>query len=377
MAGRPWRIAFVLTSLNSGGAERAALNLAAAAPRSSCVVIAETTGGDLAGDPLASEVVFASHRAVLGSRIARINRLMGVLRSVRPDLVVAMLSPLVSTAAGALADVPVMHWLQAPWSRTTAAGGRGFVSATHRCVLRTIGQQSELVATATPGLLEECRALGFSPGKLALLPNGLSLPPLPARNPRRKRSRIVMVGRLEPPKRPDLLLEAVALLSTERELELVLVGSGAREEDLKKRARELGFGERITFTGFIPDPHRYISSADVFALATDYEGFGNVIVEALACGVPTVVSDVPYGPRFILGPAKIGRLVKPGSTTTLAEGLRLALDRPPTEGERAEARRRAEDFSIDRVAARFDTIVGHILDAGSKGPLETPPTSWP
>ena len=111
-----------------------------------------------------------------------------------------------------------------------------------------------------------------------------------------------MVGRLEPQKRPDLLLEAVALLSTEREVELILlVGSGACERELEEKARMLGIAERVTFTGFVPDPYQCISSADVFALATDHEGFGNVIVEALACGVPTVVSDVPYGPRFILG----------------------------------------------------------------------------
>jgi glycosyltransferase involved in cell wall biosynthesis len=377
MAGPPRRIAFVLPSLNSGGAERAALNLAAATPRSSCVVVAEVAGGDLAADPLASNVLFASHRLVTGGRIGRIARLVRVLRRLRPDLVVSMLSPLVSTAAGSMAQIPVMHWLQAPWSRTTAAGRGGLVPATQRLALRMAGRRSQLVAAATPGLLEECLTLGFSPGKLALLPNGLVLPPFPVRSSYREGSLIVTVGRLEPPKRHDLLLEAVASIATERELELVLVGSGAHKSELKERARTLGIAERVTFTGFVHDPHRYISSADVFALATDHEGFGNVVVEALACGVPTVVSDVPYGPRFILGTTRIGRLVKPGSAAMLAEALRLALDRAPTDEERAEGRRRAEDFSIDRVAARFEEIIDHILDGGNDGAWVSPPTSWP
>jgi glycosyltransferase involved in cell wall biosynthesis len=287
-----------------------------------------------------------------------------------------MLSPLVTTAAGALAGAPVMHWLQASWTRTTAVGGKGLMPAVQRLGLRSVARGSRLFAVATPGLLRECLALGFSPATLALLPNGLVLPPFPARVPTQKRSRIVSVGRLEQPKRQDVLLEAVASLCGEREVELVLVGSGAHERQLKEQARALGIVEHVTFTGFVPDPLRYIASADVFALATDHEGFGNVIVEALACGVPTVVSDVPYGPRFILGSTRIGRLVEPGSASALAEAFRAALERPATDDERVEARRRAEDFTIERTATRFEELVDRILE-GTDDALTRPLTSWP
>jgi len=361
MRDRSPRIAFILPTLNGGGAERAALNLARATPRSECVVVAESPVGDLNADPIASKVIVASEAPRDPSRVARIHRLTKVLRRLRPDLVVSTLSPIVSTGAALLAGVPVIHWLQAPWMRTTAASGRGPVSVSHRLALRTIAWQSRLIAATTPGLLDECLALGFASRKLALLPNGLVLPPFSPRGPKRNGSLIVMVGRLEPPKRPDLLMEAVALLSKEREIELALVGSGARERELEKRAEVLGIASRVTFTGFVPDPSTYVRAADVFVLPTDYEGFGNVIVEALASGVPVVVSDVPYGPRFILGPRKIGRLVAPGSATALADGLRVVLDRPPTDEELAEGRRRAEDFSVDRIAIRFEEIVDHVL----------------
>jgi glycosyltransferase involved in cell wall biosynthesis len=359
--GRSPRVAFVLPTLNGGGAERAALNLASATPRSECLVIAEAPVGDLTADPLASRVVIASEAQRPTNRVERIRRLTKVLWRVRPDLVVSTLSPLVSTAAALLAGVPVMHWLQAPWMRTTAAGGRGLVPASHRLALRTLARQARLVAATTPGLLDECLALGFAKRKLALLPNGLVLPPVSTREPKGDRSLIVMVGRLEPPKRPDLLLEAVALLSSERDIGLVLVGSGTQRPELEQRAEALGIAGRVTFTGFVPDPSPHIRSADAFVLATDYEGFGNVIVEALACGVPAVVSDVPYGPRFILSSTRLGRLVAPGSAEALADGLRVVLERPPTEEERVEGRRRAEDFSIDRVAAQFEELIDRVL----------------
>jgi glycosyltransferase involved in cell wall biosynthesis len=370
-------VAFVLPSLNSGGAERAALNLAANTVRSRCIVVAESGCGDLASDPLAREtVVVSSGRRRNYGRAVRVQQLAQTLRRVRPDLVVSMLSPFVTTAAGTAAGAPVLHWVQAPWSETTPVGGQGLVAALHRIMLRAVARRSRLFAAATPGLLEECRELGISPTKLVLLPNGLVLPPFPPRAPDRTRSRIVSVGRLEPQKRQDLLLEAVASISRERTVELVLVGTGARERQLREQAQTLGIAERVTFTGFVPDPSHHIAAADVFALATDHEGFGNVIVEALACGVPTVVSDVPYGPQFILCSTRIGQLVEPGSSSALAKALRLALDRPPSESERADARRRAEDFRIDRVAARFEQLVDRVLD----GKRDTPTpalTSWP
>jgi glycosyltransferase involved in cell wall biosynthesis len=364
-------------TLNSGGAERAALNLAATTARSRCIVVAETGGGDLASDPLAKETLIVSPGQRVDGRAARVRHLTRMLRRVRPDLLVSMLSPVVTTAAGAAAGAPVMHWVQAPWSRTTATGGQGLTAALRRIALRMVARRSRLFAAATPGLLEECRDLGFAPTKLALLPNGLILPPFPPRPPHRARARIVSVGRLEPQKRQDLLLHAAATLSNERDVDLVLVGTGAHERDLREQARTLGITERVTFTGFVADPSRYIATADVFALATDHEGFGNVIVEALACGVRTVVSDVPYGPRFILGATRIGHLVEPGSASALAEALRIALDQPPTENERAEARRRAEDFTIERTAERFEELADVILNGEVAEHRAFSTTSWP
>ena len=371
------RVVFVLPSLNGGGAERAVINLAQAATRSQCVVIAESLTGDLAADDLAAEVVFVSNRPSLSRRPKRISQLRRVLSRLQPDVVVSTLSPVVGTTAANLVRAPVIHWLQAPWMRTTAAGQTGVVAAGHRFVLRTMISRSQLIAGATPGLLEECQALGVPSDKLALLPNGFILPPFEPSAKPNERPVVVMVARLEPQKRPDLLLEAVELLSKQREVDLVFVGSGAWEDELRARARALAMANRVKFTGFVPEPDRYIRAADVFALATDHEGFGNVIVEALACGVPVVVSDVPYGPRFILGSTRMGHLVRPGSPAALAEGLRRALDAPPSAADRAEGRRRAEEFAVERVAARFESVIDRVLKEPTEARSTPPPTSWP
>jgi glycosyltransferase involved in cell wall biosynthesis len=358
------RVSIVLDFLNSGGAERAALNLAVAAPRTQCQVVAEWDGGDLRADPLASSVTVLSASTERLGRARRVANLARHLRRERPDFLVSMLSPLVATLAGELARVPVVHWLQAPWTRSTAAGGRDAHGRAATATLRFVGRRSAMVMAATPGLVEECVGLGIPREKLVVLPNGLELPPVaPPRTPAPGAPRkLVTVGRLERPKRHDLLLRAVAALQARgHQLELTLVGSGSEEADLRRLAESLGLAGSARFAGFVADPAAALREADVFILATEYEGFGNVIVEAMAGGLPVVVSDVPYGPRFITQGDEYATLVEPGSAEALADGIEAALARLPLPADvRRRAQERAAEFSVERVADQFEELLDQI-----------------
>jgi glycosyltransferase involved in cell wall biosynthesis len=337
-------------------------------PRSECIVVAERRSGDLIKDRAAEQTLFASDTAVAAGRSERIWRLAKALRLTRPDVVVSMLSPLVTIAAASIVRAPVIHWLQAPWSYTAGVVGPQLVPRSRRFLLRRIAHRSALIAAATPGLVKECARLGLPSSRLALLPNGLVLPPMPARRSENRTERtIVTVGRLEPQKRHDLLIRAFAQVARALPVRLVVVGSGRFKRPLMDLSKRLGLSTRVEFTGFVADPIDHMASADVFVLATDHEGFGNVLVEALACGVPIIVSDVPYGPEFILDHGRYGELVRPRSVNALERAMREALDRgPQTDAERAEARNRAECFSIDRVSARFERLVDLVLDGPSR-----------
>ncbi len=367
--GRP-RVALVVPSLNSGGAERAALNMAAAAKKLDCVVVAERAGGDLCKDPLASNVIFVSNRLERSARPARAVRLARTLRRIGADAAVSMLSPVVTAAAARMAGTCVIHWLQAPLSRTTGVTSKSVRGRLQRQALLAACSAPAIVAGATPGLCDECRRLGIPREQMALLPNGLQLP---SRGAKRAGAPdepvIVTVGRLEPQKRHDLTIRAVARILEEVPVKLVIVGSGARERELRSLVDELGVSEQVTFTGFVEAPYEYVDQADVFTLATEHEGFGNVIVEALACGVPVVVSDVPYGPRFILDGGTYGNLVASGSVTALEHGLREALSEVPISERRAAAlRNRAELFQLERVASRFEEVIKLAVSSESSVP---------
>ena len=123
-----------------------------------------------------------------------------------------------------------------------------------------------------------------------------------------------------------LLLRAFALLERP-DARLMLLGNGELEPDLRRLAAELGIADRVIFAGFHPDPTPFYRTADLFVLSSDYEGFGNVIVEALACGTPVVSTDCPSGPAEILADGEFGALVPVGD----AQALARAIDRRSTD----------------------------------------------
>jgi len=137
-------------------------------------------------------------------------------------------------------------------------------------------------------------------------------------------ARILTVGTLKAVKNHPLLLRAFALLDRPDAM-LMFVGDGDGREALLSLAQELGVTDRVIFAGFRPDPTPFYKTADLFVLSSNYEGFGNVIVEAMACGTPVVSTDCPSGPAEILVNGKYGRLVPVGDPEKLAKGIEEAL----------------------------------------------------
>lgn len=110
------------------------------------------------------------------------------------------------------------------------------------------------------------------------------------------------VGRFEAHKSLSLVIKAFANLNNDN-CELWLIGQGPKEKELKELVKKLGLTESVKLLGFDKNPFKYMSKADCFVLASTREGFPNVIVEALACGLPVISSDCHSGPREILAPS--------------------------------------------------------------------------
>ncbi len=112
---------------------------------------------------------------------------------------------------------------------------------------------------------------------------------------------IISAGRMEKQKKHDALLkEFYSINKVHKKIKLVILGSGKLQQHLKNLSSKLNLEKNIIFPGFQQNPFSFFSKAKIFVLTSSYEGFGNVIVEAMACGLPIISVDCRYGPREIL-----------------------------------------------------------------------------
>lgn len=120
---------------------------------------------------------------------------------------------------------------------------------------------------------------------------------------------IVFLGRLVEKKGVTHLLNAFALIAKKhKHLRLVIIGKGPLESQLKMQVKKHELEDRVIFRGFEPkNPYALLRQMDIFVFPSLYEGFGNVVVEAMLCGLPVVSMDCPYGPQEILGGGPISQ----------------------------------------------------------------------
>ena len=140
------------------------------------------------------------------------------------------------------------------------------------------------------------------------------------------------------------LLRAFAGVIRSRPARLVVLGVGPEREKLLELAKSLNVSQLMDLPGFEVNPFAYMSKSKVFVLSSRYEGFPNVLVQAMACGTPVVSTDCRSGPREILEDGRWGHLVPVGDWRTMSEAILGTLDNP-VPSDRLIAR--ASDFSAD------------------------------
>lgn len=165
---------------------------------------------------------------------------------------------------------------------------------------------------------------------------------------------ILGIGRLKLEKNFALLLRAFARVVASRPARLVILGDGEQRPALEKLARDLGIADQILLPGFQARPDAWLAHAALFVSASNREGFGNAIVEALGQGVPVVATDCPCGPREILQDGHYGILVPMNDDAALAQAMIRAL---AADIDKDALRARARDFTVGRCIDAYGTLV--------------------
>jgi glycosyltransferase involved in cell wall biosynthesis len=278
------------------------------------------------------------------------------------------------------------------WPMRLITTVHGWVQRTRRTPLyyaidRLCLPRYERVLCVSPDLHARALACGVPRRRCLLLENGIDTDQYSRRLSTAEAKRaagvppgrfvIGAVGRLSAEKGFDVLIRSVhQLLRGGTDLEAWIIGAGDQQSELQGLIDSLGCGERVRLLGYRPDVLELYQAMDVLALSSYREGLPNVLLEAMALGVPVLATRIAGVPRLI-GDGVNGLLVEPGSAEALAGALGRLLAKPDLRGRLAEAGRRTvqERYSfaarMQRVRAVYDELLGPAARPG--GPSVAPP----
>lgn len=237
--------------------------------------------------------------------------------------------------------------------------------AVRRRILWAADRASALVAVSH-ALARRMVEIGMDESKIHVLRNGVDLEAFEVRDRQAERDALglsgpllLSVGNLLPLKGHDLAIEALA---GHPQATLVIAGAGPQLDALRARARECGVQGRVQFVGSVPQSQlvRYYNAADMLILASSREGMANVLLEALACGTPALVTPVGGNPEVISTP-EAGIVMSERSASAIAQGVTALLSAPP---QRDQTRAYAESFAWADVARGLFEVFDDLRQAG-------------
>jgi glycosyltransferase involved in cell wall biosynthesis/peptidoglycan/xylan/chitin deacetylase (PgdA/CDA1 family) len=230
---------------------------------------------------------------------------------------------------------------------------RAAYRAAHRMVANSRAAAEQLV---TEGVPEE---------RITVISNGVDLATFPSHTYSARPRRIAMVACLREEKRIDVLIEAAPrILERHPDAEFLIVGDGRCREHLTTLARTTGVQERFRFLGHRDDVPTVLADADLFVLPSASEAFPNVILEAMAAGLPVVATRVGGIPELV-EEGVTGSLVPPADSRALADALLRLLDNPDRAAAlgRTGRSRIEQAYSFDRMVEQFETLYLSELEA--------------
>lgn len=335
------RLTMFMADLDGGGAERMMAVIAnglAARGAKVDLLLARASGPYLAE---LSSAVSITDLATNG--VARaLPGLVKHLRAKRPDVLLTTLSHTSAVALAGRALARTRTPVVIREANTPMRGGNAWTSPKGRLahmIMHRTYRAADGVIAVSDGVAAALRSVvGVPAAKIATLYNPVVAPDL--RELSRVDPRHHWLAEGQPPvvlgvgsftKRKDFhtLIRAFARVLHQRDTRLILLGEGPLRAELEGLVAELGVGDKVDMPGFTPNPFSYMARAGVYVLSSHLEGLPGSLVQALACGCPSVATDCPSGPAEILQGGKVGPLVEIGDDQAMAGAIISQLDDPP------------------------------------------------
>lgn len=355
------RIAIFLPSLAGGGAERAMCNLAVELARRTIhvdLVLASKMGHYLKDVPPTVRLVdLRSSRIILSltplARYLKTEKPSCLISALSHANVIAISSHFLARSAATL--IVSEQLIPTGLSHSSSLLDRFFLPV----LMRLLYKRPNRIVAPSRGVADELVTnLGVQRDQIAIIYNPIvndelfqkaneqidhpwfrpDAPPV-----------ILGAGRLTKQKDFQTLIRAFSIVRKSREVHLMILGEGEDQSELRQLAQQLGIAKDLSLPGFADNPYKYMRAARVFVLSSIFEGFGNVVVEAMACGTPVVCTNCRSGPSEILEDGRWGRLTTVGDISALAEAISSTLN----DVSHPDVRSRAAMFPVEKAATEY------------------------
>jgi glycosyltransferase involved in cell wall biosynthesis len=295
------------------------------------------------------------------NHIAATRNLARLLKDERPDVALSAVggSNLKLLLASFLSRAPTLPVITYHGEMEWKSGWLSFFSYAGLPLLSRWAARTVAVSDGLCDILK--KKWNAKPQRMVTILNPVFFPrdiPVPTGEDLAARQNVVLsVGRLVPEKDFVTLVRAFARLK-HKDSQLIILGKGPEHARIEAEIRKLGVQDRVVMPGYVKEPWAVYSSAKCFVSSSNSEPFGNVVVEALAYGLP-VVATACAGPQQILDRGKYGRIVDIGNHTQLAEAVDALLDQP---GDPDMRRRRADAFSFAAQLPAYEELIREVLN---------------
>ncbi len=361
-------IMITLASMRGGGIQKSAIRLINEFLRLGIPTSLITID---ANGPVRSEVPYDCRFIDLGVGRTRwaIFRLIASLKEIKPDVVISAQTHLnvLLIIARALSGYPKKLIVTEHITFNTGITSEGKFSQRMRpYLIRFLYPFAERVVAVSPASADSIYQYTKLKTKVDVILNGLDMDEIkkaanqPVFHPWVSNSDfklIVGMGRLSLQKNFSYLLRAFARLDSKEKYRLLILGEGSDKTALLLLAKQLEIQEYVEFLGFIDNPYPYLAQADLFVLPSKWEGFANVIIEALACGTPVIAADCPGGPADILSDKSFAKIVPMDNPKEMASAIKGSLS---ADIDSIGIFEFAKQFSIQDTAQNYLNLIGEI-----------------
>lgn len=361
-------ISVFLPNLAGGGAEHVAVRIAnelAAKGGSVDLVLAQVKGAYLS--EVSNKVNIVDLKCNDGfSTIKSLPRLIKYLRKNKPKILFSTLfrANTISALAIKLARVNTKLILRHPNMLYPEGNKRlSFYSRISNKLAIWAANQADILVLTSKAMKGELLELSdINDSKIKIIPNPVPIDLIQLKAKEESGHKwldnkdlpvVLAVGRLTYQKNFESLMKAFAKLRNSLECRLIILGEGEERAKLERLVQELKIQEYVSMPGFVSNPYSYMSRCDAFVLPSRWEGFPNVLVEAMACGAKVIATDCPGGSAEILENGKWGELVPIDDSLQLNKKIYECL----SDDKKPDVFHRVNDFSLEKIMMRFVGVI--------------------